>query len=110
MGRADSEQASPGLRQDEAGGSIADSECVTGLAGLKFGTECGKNVEDKTFGTFGNNLDLIEKTKLLKCVPSGNNVCIECVNGVTECGMTTPTPKSHLERKKRYKKMLLKLK
>ena len=66
MGRADSDQASPGLRQDEAGGSIADSECVTGLAGLTIGTECGKNVEDKTFGTFGNNLDLTEKNKIIK--------------------------------------------
>ena len=42
LGKADSEQARPGLRQDEASGSQADSECVTGLAGLMIGTECGK--------------------------------------------------------------------
>ena len=60
LGKADSGQASPGLRQAEASGSMADSECVSGLAGLTIGTECGKSGEEKTFGNFGNNLDLKE--------------------------------------------------
>ena len=60
LGKADSGQASPGLRQAEASSSMADSECVSGLAGLTIGTECGKSGEEKPFGNFGNNLDLKE--------------------------------------------------
>ena len=67
MGKADSEQAGPGLRLDDASGSLADSECVTGLAGLTNGTECGnKNGERITFENFGNGFDSKKKTNLLK--------------------------------------------
>ena len=51
LGQTDSEQADPGLGQDKAdqgiGSSMAESECMTGLAGLRIGTECGKHVEFK---------------------------------------------------------------
>ena len=85
MGKADPEQAGPGLGQDEASGSLADSECVTGLAGLTIGTECcKKNGEKITFGNFGNDFDSKKKKEnlnlLLKCELFGENVCKEYVS------------------------------
>jgi hypothetical protein len=89
LGQTDTEQADPGLGLDKAdqeiGSSMADSECVKGLARLRIGTECGKIVENQNFGT---NLAL----KIVKCVTLGSNECIECENGGLECGMTIPPP------------------